>query len=299
MNRAEDLQIALSLNDPPLMRAQAGYLSVDAPRSVSTPLTLSELLEKGKNHRPDSVATFPLGMAIDGSVEWADLSNPAMTSMLVAGTAGSGKSVFLRSAIIAMAAGTDAGKLVFTVIDPKRVSFTDLTELPHLAKPVIMDAEPAIETLEQHVCEMENRYKIFEKDGVFDIVEYNRRQPEISRHVIVIDEYADLMTDKDTGKRLEADLQKLCQKGRAAGFHVILSTQRPDSKVVTPLIKANLQLKIALKVTTSANSQVVLDEPGAERLMGNGDMLVGGAVPLVRLQAAIPTKTEIRSALRG
>ena len=112
--------------------------------------------------------------------------------------------------------------------------------------------------------------------------------------MVIIDEYADLMIEKktETGGRNPYP-SRLCQKGRAAGFHVILSTQRPDVKVVTSLIKANLQLKVALKVTNSSNSQVILDASGAENLMGNGDMLVGGAIPLTRLQGPLATKTDL------
>ncbi len=293
MSRADDLQIAMKLKAPPLIRAQAGYLSIDIPRKIRRPLTLLELWEKEKDSgQRRSSAAFPIGMAIDGSVEWADLTNPAMTSILVAGTAGSGKSVFLRSAVLGMALNAGPDEIKFTLIDPKRVTFTDFSEIPHLKGPPIMDLGPALEELEKLVYEMEERYDLLSNAGAIDISEYNARNAPLEHHVTIIDEYADLMIEKDFKQRAELLIQRLCQKGRAAGFHIVLSTQRPDSKVVTPLIKANLQLKIALKVTTLANSRIVLDEPGAERLMGNGDMLAGGAVPLMRLQGPLPTKTE-------
>ncbi len=293
MSRAEDLQIAMELKAPPLIRAQAGHISIDIPRKTNQPLTLLEVWEKEKGSgKQRSRAAFPIGMAIDGSVKWADLTSPTMTSILVAGTAGSGKSVFLRAALLGMALNSGPDQIRFTLIDPKRVTFTDLSAVPHLDGPVVMDLEPALQALERLVEDMEQRYEVFSETGAIDIAEYNSLHDPMAHHVTIIDEYADLMIEKEFKKQAELFIQRLCQKGRAAGFHIILSTQRPDSKVVTPLIKANLQLKVALKVTTATNSQIVLDEPGAERLMGNGDMLVGGAVPLMRLQGPFSTKTE-------
>ncbi len=160
-----------------------------------------------------------------------------------------------------------------------------------------MNQDQALDALERLIQEMEERYTLFEERGVIDISEYNAGETILPHHVVIIDEYADLMIDKETKGKMEVHIQRLCQKGRAAGFHLILSTQRPDAKVVTPLIKANLQLKAALKVTTATNSQVILDEPGAERLMGAGDMLVGGAIPVTRLQGAFPTRAEIAMAM--
>ncbi len=307
MNRAADLQVALSLDAPPLIQAHAGYIGLDAPRRTVTPLTLDELMKQGADSRPDSVVAFPLGMAVDGSVLWADPAEPTMTSILVAGTSGSGKSIFLRAIVIALAMEAGPDQVRFTLIDPKRVTFTDLTELPHLRKPdsesggpntpIIMDLEEAFSALEILVDEMEDRYRQFTAHRVPDIERYNRLGDPMPHQIVVIDEYADLMTDKTYKAQTETCIQRLCQKGRAAGFHIILSTQRPDAKVVTPLIKANLQLKAALKVTTAANSNIIIDEPGAERLIGKGDLLIGGALPITRLQGALPTRTEIEKAL--
>ncbi|WP_446009524.1 DNA translocase FtsK [Candidatus Electrothrix sp.] len=297
--RASDLQIALSTKVPPLIQTAAGYMTIDIPRKISAPLTLSEVWERGQGNKPNEVAAFPVGMAVDGTIFWANLSKATMTSILVAGTAGSGKSIFLRAAILGMARNASPDQLRFTLIDPKLVSFTDLNQLPHLDGQIIYDIEPALEALEELVTEMERRYQLFANAKVFDIEEYCQQSKAIHHHVVVIDEYADLMVDKDYKQDAELCIQRLCQKGRAAGFHVILSTQRPDAKVVTPLIKANLQLKIALKVTTSTNSNVILDTKGAENLMGNGDMLVGGAVPLIRLQGPLATKTDLMEVQQG
>jgi S-DNA-T family DNA segregation ATPase FtsK/SpoIIIE len=297
--RANDLQIALSTTVPPLIQTAAGHMTIDIPRKNTKPLTLAEVWELGQANKPKETAAFPVGMAVDGTIFWAELSKATMTSILVAGTAGSGKSIFLRSAILGMARNAGPEQLRFTLIDPKLVSFTDLNELPHLDGQIIYDIEPALEALEELVLEMERRYQLFAEAKVFDIEEYCQLGKAIPHHVVVIDEYADLMVDKDYKQEAELCIQRLCQKGRAAGFHVILSTQRPDAKVVTPLIKANLQLKIALKVTTSTNSNVILDTKGAENLMGNGDMLVGGAVPLIRLQGPLATKSDLMEVRRS
>ncbi|WLE97087.1 MAG: DNA translocase FtsK [Candidatus Electrothrix communis] len=294
---AGDLQIALSTKVPPLIQTAAGHMTIDIPRKNTTPLTLGEVWELGLANKPNESATFPVGMAVDGTIFWANLSKATMTSILVAGTAGSGKSIFLRSAILGMARNASPEQLRFTLIDPKLVSFTDLNDLPHLDGQIIYDIEPAVEALEELVTEMERRYQLFADAKVFDIEEYCQLGKEIPHQVVVIDEYADLMVDKEYKQEAEVCIQRLCQKGRAAGFHVILSTQRPDAKVVTPLIKANLQLKIALKVTTSTNSNVILDTKGAENLMGNGDMLVGGAVPLIRLQGPLATKADLTAVM--
>jgi len=297
LNKSEDLQIALSSPVPPLIRTQAGYVSLDVPKQNTTPLTLRDVWNRGAESRPVSRAAFPLGMTIEGEVEWADLSDPTMTSVLVGGTAGSGKSVFLRAAAVGLALNASEQELKLTLIDPKRVSFTDLKDLPHLASNVLMESGDALEALESLAETMEERYRILEASGEADVTEYNKRNPLLPHQVLLIDEYADLILDREYKKRLEISVQRLGQKGRAAGVHLLLSTQRPDANIITPAIKANLQLTVALKVTNSSNSRVILDEAGAERLVGYGDMLVGGSVPVQRLQGPLVTQEDIDAAL--
>jgi len=294
INRSQDLQVALKLNDIPLMRSQAGYISIDIPRKVRMPLTLGELMKKGKPTKPNSSVSFPIGMGIDGSIIWIDLNDPSTTSILVGGTSGSGKSILLRAILGALANSTTPQHLTFTLIDPKQVSFMDLQQLPHIDSDIITENETAICQLNELVQEMEDRYQEFKDIQVMDIVEYHQKGYQKPHHLVIIDEYADLIIDKEIKKDLELAIQRLGQKGRAAGIHLILATQRPDAKVVTPLIKANLQLKIALKVTTASNSNIILDQSGAECLIGKGDMLIGGSIPIARLQGAIASKTDIK-----
>ena len=292
-NRADDLQVQMDLPLPPMIQAQKGYVSVDVPRLRREVLTLEKLMRQGQGEktRPDSEAVFPLGMRVDGSVFWADLSEPSMTSILIGGTSGSGKSVLLRSVVVGLLLCAPQDGVGFTLIDPKRVTFTDLAGLRALEEGrVLCDADEAMEALREAVEEMEQRYELMEGARVSHLTDYNIVTGErLRRRVLIIDEYADLMTSKGTAKELELFIQRICQKGRAAGFHLLLATQRPDSKVVTGVIKANLQLRIALKVSSKSNSQIILGEgfTEAQCLLGHGDMLVGDGSYVERLQAPL------------
>jgi S-DNA-T family DNA segregation ATPase FtsK/SpoIIIE len=159
-----------------------------------------------------------------------------------------------------------------------------------------------MEALQTTVDEMERRYVLMEEAGVSDIAGYNAKAPEkLKRRVLIIDEYADMIVSSQTRGTLELFVQRICQKGRAAGIHLILATQRPDAKVVTGIIKANLQLRVALKVTSKTNSQIILGEGAgqAQYLLGHGDLLVGGSVPLQRLQAPLASADMLGPELLG
>lgn len=267
---------------------------MDLPRQSTQPLTLSTLLEVGLRNKPKSDAAFPLGMTIDGRTLWVDLAEPTMTSILIGGTSGSGKSVLLQSIVVGLGLSAPANGVKFILIDPKRVTFTQYASLPCVEQPLYLDTEPALERLQALVEDMEERYRLFEQAGVADIRGYVAQTgTALCRYVVIIDEYADMILDRKTRVELETCIQRIGQKGRAAGFHLILATQRPDAKVVTGIIKANLQLKIALKVTSVTNSRIILDEAGAEYLIGHGDMLVGGSTAIERLQGPMVSKTAM------
>jgi Ni2+-binding GTPase involved in maturation of urease and hydrogenase len=289
-NQAENLQVELGIETPPFIQAQAGYVSIDIPKKTSKPLHLKEILKTRPLITNDPALSVPLGMSMDNEPFWVDFSDPGMSSMLVGGSSGSGKSVFLKAIIAGLTSRYKANALKLVLIDPKRVTFGDYTSIAHSPTGVIMDNQAALKALSNLVKIMEKRYKKFEESKAIDIVEYNRGNKKLPRYVILIDEYADLMIDKKANARLEQSIQRIGQKGRAAGIHLIVSTQRPDSKVITPLIKANLQFKVAFKVTSLANSMIILDHGGAECLMGKGDMLIGGSVALKRLQAPLAGK---------
>ena len=290
-NRADDLQVQMALPVPPVIQAYGGYVGVDVPRSSPQALSLKTLLRQGEESRPRSEAVFPLGMRVDGSVFWADLAEPSMTSILIGGTSGSGKSVLLRSVVVGLLLCAPKDSVNFTLIDPKRVTFVDLAGLRALEEGrILCDVEETMEALKEAVEEMERRYELMEGAKVSHLTDYNAVAEErLRRRVLIIDEYADLMMHKETAKDLEHFIQRLCQKGRAAGFHLLLATQRPDAKVVTGVIKANLQLRVALKVASKSNSQIILGEgfTQAQHLLGHGDMLVGNGSAVERLQGPI------------
>jgi len=294
---AKDLQIGLQLTHPPLIQTQSGHVSVDVPRKKIKTLLLSELIANGEATHPDSDVAVPLGAEIDGKTYWLNFAEPTMSSVLIGGTSGSGKSILLQSLVLGLRLANPKIRTEFTLIDPKRVTFTKLP-LQKCDAELICDLPPALERLSQLVEEMEQRYHLFETEKCSDITAYNAAHAKkpLTHHVTVIDEFADLMLGKKADKeQLERAIQRLGAKGRAAGFHLVLATQRPEVKVISPLIKANLQVKIAMKVTSQANSKIILDEPGAECLIGNGDMLLGGSVALVRLQGALPSKTDFET----
>ncbi|NLL36998.1 MAG: DNA translocase FtsK, partial [Fretibacterium sp.] len=250
MSAAKDLQVQMALDVPPLIEAGPGYVGVDVPCAKRRVLTLEELMKAGAADRPKGSAVFPLGMRVDGSVRWADLVEPGMTHILIGGASGSGKSVLLRSIVLGLLLCTPRGSVRFTLIDPKKVTFSDLKGLNALEEGAIL-SEPdlAFMALEGAVEEMERRYDLLEAAGVSDLESYNAIGGGfLPRRVTIIDEYADLMQDKEMAKNLEHFVQRLSQKGRAAGLHLMLATQRPDARTVTGIIKANLQLRIALKV---------------------------------------------------
>ena len=298
-NKAEDLQVALELQSPPLIQPQSGYVSVDVPRKSRTVLMLDELMEKAAPNRPKSDAAFPLGLDIEGKAFWVDLAEPTMTSILIGGTSGSGKSVLLRSIVAALSLSDPRGGVLFTLIDPKRVTFTDMKDMDCIDEGrAITDIDAAMDKLSLLVEEMEDRYLKMEHLGVQDISSYNALPRNgaalLKRRVVLIDEYADMVVSSQMRKDLETAVQRISQKGRAAGIHLVLATQRPDRGVVTGLIKANLQLRIALKVMSQTNSMIILDEGQAQYLLGHGDMLVGGSVLLQRLQGALPSAENLK-----
>ncbi|MDO4538245.1 MAG: DNA translocase FtsK, partial [Coriobacteriales bacterium] len=232
-----------------------------------------------------SASGGPLEVAIGrdsaGRPVVADISK--MPHMLVAGTTGSGKSVMINSMIMSLLMRTTPKQVRLIMIDPKRVEFSCYNGLPHLYVPVVTEPRQAASALQWAVSEMERRLKVFERAGVREIKVYNKscvsgplsemdNPPEPMPYlVVIIDELSDLMMV--AGKDVEASIVRLAQLARAAGIHLVIATQRPSANVVTGLIKSNIDNRIALKVSAGIDSRVILDETGAERLLGNGDML--------------------------
>ncbi len=217
---------------------------------------------------------IPFGKNISGSYINADLVD--FPHMLVCGTTGSGKSIFMHSVILSLIMRNSPEDLRLVMVDPKRVEFSKYKEMPHLLCPIITEPTEASATLQKLVDEMEDRYTKFELTGVSNIKQFNQYATETHTEklpyiIVIIDEFADLI---ESVKSVEKPVQRLGQKARAAGIHMIIATQRPSTDVITGSIKANLGTRVALLTSSTTDSMVILGEGGAEKLLGNGDMLV-------------------------
>lgn len=288
-NRAEDLQVALRLTQPPLIQAAPGCVTIDLPKEQPDTVRWSTL---PRDERP---LAFPLGVGIDGQPLIADFSDANMCHLLVAGTSGSGKSEFLKCLVASLMVKHPPGALRLSVIDPKVLTFGALKGSGHLVGPVLTQIDEAIACLDAAVTEMDARYARLAREGFENLAQRGPKE-DMPFRVILFDEFADLiLAGKQQREHFENLVARLAQKGRAAGLHLVLATQRPDSKIVTGLIKSNLPLKVCLRVVNSTNSQIVLDEPGAESLLGRGDLLCQRGRGLERAQAPFISQEELRA----
>jgi len=265
------------------------YAARRTPRSVS----LNALLAARASWLQARPGRFVLGEGLDGAPITGDLGDPASCHLLVAGMTGSGKSVLLRSIIASLAEFHPPSAIQFVLVDPKRVSFAPLraSMAAHLATPICFDVEEALAGLDELVSDVEDRYERLARAEVQDLDEHNESVDpgeRLPRKVVVVDEFQDLVASNATREPFLSAVQRLGAKARAAGIHLVLATQRPDAKTVPGLVKANLCGKIALKVQSATNSRIVLDRPGAENLLGKGDLLADLGDGVVRAQGAGP-----------
>jgi S-DNA-T family DNA segregation ATPase FtsK/SpoIIIE len=261
-----------------------------APRRRPRPVELTALLAQKAAFLRARPGRFVVGEGIDGEVVAGDLSDGSTCHLLVGGQTGSGKSVLLRAIVSSLCHFHPPEAIRFTLVDPKRVTFGNFAAAiaPHLEGPIFYDAEALLPELDNLVSEMESRYERFEQKKVQDIDGYNDAAPEhLARRVVVVDEFQDLLADKATRQAFLEGVKRLGAKARAAGIHLVCATQRPDRNTVPGEIKANLGGKIALKVQAMVNSRIILDQPGAERLLGRGDLLADLGHGLVRAQAPL------------
>ncbi|MEG1553223.1 MAG: DNA translocase FtsK [Kiritimatiellia bacterium] len=278
-------------------------VGIEVPNAVRQAVTLREILEGETWRRAEKKMALPiaLGKLATGGDLIVDLAE--MPHLLVAGGTGSGKSVAVNDMLVGLLMCRRPEQLRLLMVDPKRVEFTFYDDLPHLLNPVIVEPKKVLFSLRWAVVEMNHRYKLLQKYGVRIIADYNRRvaQPLEGREnptatlpyiVIVIDELADLMLTVKAD--IEPPITLLTQKARAAGIHLIIATQRPTTDIITGTIKANIPGRIALRVTQANDSRTILDETGAENLIGKGDMLLArGGKATVRSQAAWVSDGEI------
>jgi hypothetical protein len=236
--------------------------------------------------RPPSGFHVPLGEDIKGEVVSIEFSSSNSPHLLIAGVTGSGKSEALLTLLHGAAHFYPPEELELRLVDPKQTEMVSLEKLPHLQRAIGWSAEDAAELLAEAADEMDARYTLFREHRVRDIDELRSKGRQIARVLIVLDEYADLTTDDDERKQIEKQLKRLAQKARAAGIHVIVSTQKPVVQVINTVIKGNLPARVALRVNTASESRIILDEGGAEQLAGKGDAFLKTGNRKVRLQFA-------------
>ena len=300
---ADDLALALAAAS---VRIEApvpgkGYIGMEVPNIHSSQVALRDLMESESYQKLNSPLALCLGQDVSGESVCADLR--AMPHLLIAGTTGSGKSVCVNGIIATLLLKNRPDQLKLLMIDPKRVELTVYRHIPHLLVPVIVDVNKVVSSLQWISREMDNRYTKFSNTGARNIEDFNRKaikkeEDTLPYIVVVVDELADLMmvSAEDT----EQIITRLAQTARATGIHLIISTQRPSTDVVTGLIKANFPARIAFAVASLVDSRVILDHPGAERLLGRGDMLFqspDSAQPL-RMQGTFVSDAELRKLVR-
>lgn len=287
LNRAEDLQVQLGLESPPMLQPQAGFISVDIPRKDRQTARFEQYISKSTSEQ----MTIAIGIDLNGKLIEADLADPNTCHFLVAGGTGSGKSEFLRSLLLSLLVRHSPDTLQIALVDPKRVTFPECEKLPWLYAPIVKDTEDAINLMNELVEIMEERYQILDKAKCSNLKTYNQlTHSPLSRIVCIFDEYADFMTEKESRTQLENSIKRLGAKARAAGIHLIISTQRPDATVVTPLIRSNLPGRIALRTNSEADSQIILGDKLAAKLLGKGDLLYKTADKIERLQSLFAEK---------
>lgn len=296
---ADDLALALAA---PRIRIQApvpgrSYVGIEVPNEEMTLVTLREIVESEIFQRNRTPLRFALGRDVAGRPVVADLEN--MPHLLIAGTTGSGKSVCVNAILTCLLLHNTPDDLRLVLVDPKRVELSGYNGIPHLLAPVVVEMDRVVGTLQWMAREMDRRYHQFAQIGARNIHDYNARMKlqggkKLPYLVIVVDELADLMMIAP--EETERVITRLAQLARATGIHLILATQRPSVDVVTGLIKANFPARIAFAVASGVDSRVILDQPGAERLLGRGDMLYQApdAPSPVRLQGVFVSDAEIQ-----
>ncbi|MBI3954658.1 DNA translocase FtsK [Candidatus Collierbacteria bacterium] len=272
-------------------------VGIEIPNRSLEFVSLKQMLTSDAMRKNNSKTLTALGLDVAAQATVADISK--MPHVLIAGATGSGKSVLVNVIIMSILFRCSPDEVKFILVDPKRVELTQYNDIPHLLTPVIVEPEKAVSSLKWAMNEMEKRYKLFAEVGVRNISGYNelsgfQAMPYI---VIIIDELADLMLFARA--EVEDTITRLAQMARAVGIHLVLATQRPSVDVITGLIKANIPCRIAFNVTSMIDSRVIIDTPGAEKLLGRGDMLYippDQAKPR-RIQGAFVTDKEINSVI--
>ncbi|MBW6465377.1 MAG: DNA translocase FtsK [Brevefilum sp.] len=295
---SDDLALALAAAR---IRIQApvpgkGYIGIEVPNRHIALVSLQEVMDSPAFNNMSSPLKIAMGKDVSGNPVAADLT--AMPHLLIAGTTGAGKSVCINDILTCFLLNKTPDELRLVLVDPKRVELTGYNGIPHLLSPVIVDAEHVVGALQWMMREMDNRYRKFSETHTRNIADYNLRceqthEKKLPYLLVVIDELSDLMMLAPD--ETERAITRLAQLARATGIHLIIATQRPSTDILTGLIKANFPARIAFAVASSVDSRVILDHPGAERLLGRGDMLFQApdAPAPIRIQSAYVSDAEI------
>lgn len=294
-----DKNLALSLAAHPI-RIEApipgkSLVGIEVPNKKSQIVRMRNIMESETFKNRKSQLSVVLGLDVAGHPQIADITK--MPHLLIAGTTGSGKSVCINTLLTSLLYQNSPNQLKMILVDPKRVELTLYNDMPHLLTPVIVEQDKTVSALKWAVAEMEHRYRVLQQAGKRNINDYNESKgtEAMPYIVIVIDELADLMAV--SANEVEGLIIRLAQMARAVGIHLIVATQRPSVDVITGLIKANISTRIAFAVASNADSRTILDQGGAEKLLGNGDMLFVSAEISKprRIQGAFVSEKEVRS----
>ena len=293
-NLQQDIAYALAATEVRILAPIPGKsaVGVEVPNTRPAVVTLGDVFREYPAGNDWSLPVA-LGKDISGRAVFFDMAE--MPHLLVAGTTGSGKSVMLNGLLTSLLLTTDPRQVKMVLIDPKRVELSQFARVPHLITPVVTDVKKAANALSWAVAEMERRYEVLEKFGVRSLDGYNEKRPDnqMPYVIVVIDELADLMMT--SAAKVEDAVIRLAQKARAVGIHLVVATQRPSVDVITGMIKANVPSRIAFAVSSQVDSRVILDTPGAEALLGQGDMLFKpvSAMRPSRVQGAYISESEV------
>ena len=304
-NLSDDIALALGVGSVRVapVPGKISAVGIEVPNRAVTPVRIRDVIESREFTGHKSAVAFAVGKDIGGNRIIGDIAK--LPHVLIAGTTGSGKSVCTNSLIVSLLYKSTPEEVRFIMVDPKMVELAPYNGIPHLLIPVVTDPKKAAGALQWAVFEMMKRYKLFSENGVKDLASYNalaeQSQPDengetmkkLPSVVVVIDELADLMLV--AAKEVEDSICRVAQMGRAAGMHLVIATQRPSADVITGLMKANIPSRIAFAVASSMESRIILDTPGAEKLVGKGDMLyapLGEGKPR-RVQGCFITAEEI------
>ena len=295
VSRAPDLQVQLNLPMPPVIEPARGYVTIDVPKENPDTVQWREVINRPEYEADQSPVSFPVGIGVDNMVVSADFADPNSCHALVAGVSGSGKSEFLKAMVASLLIKNNPASLNLTIIDPKMLTFQALAGSPFLTHPVLTDIEQAVAVLEKAAIDMDDRYRRLARENYENLSQrLGAGKSDLPFRVIIFDEFSDMiLAGKDEKRAFESAVSRLAVKGRAAGIHLVLATQRPDRKVVTGQIKSNLPLKVCMRVNSRTDSSIILDQGGGESLLGRGDLLLDQGKGPVRVQSPYITQKEL------